>query len=349
MSQRKPQCAVVMSGHARMVPQGLHLLKDRFNKCERTIDYDIFSMVWTNASESKPVVTANQELQDQILSSLGTRHLVRDQQPEFEQMRQRFLAVGAIPEHDADSRGFRMPRETFYRFMGQVIGFCWALIYWRKELSQYDYIVRSRWDMCLDTDALNFLTNPRKRYIGEFDSFYTKSVEIVQGHIQISGDTIYGHTDQWMAAIQSMDSVIERIIQGTRLRWIDIQQRYSENWNLHGDYEKYYLSGWWFNSHFIWTALFAHTNISIRAAGESYGITSELADIPLDQLEFHHAVGQVYRPPETATIEDLQYVDTRQEQLARTRHIVEEISNQGQLAIERQRMVRAGSIRRRIS
>ena len=169
----------------------------------------------------------------------------------------------------------------------------------------------------------------------------------MQGHIQISGDTIYGHTNQWLTAIQSMDTVIDRIIEGTRLRWLDIQARYSTRWNLHGDYEKYYLTGWWFNSHFIWTALFAHTNISIRAAGESYGLSPDLARIPLDELSYCHVAGQEYRLPEP--VSHIQYVDQVDHQQAQARMRDRLVKMGSHNDIAQQRMIRAESIRRRMS
>jgi hypothetical protein len=350
MSQKKPSCAVIMSGHARMVPQGMHMLQDRFDTACTAMDYTVFSNVWTDSSESRPKRT-EQELQQQadalsILSSLGSRHRVIEQRPVFEPIYEKFLLARAIPTHEADSRGFRMPRDTFYRFMGQVMGFVLALDHWRQELAEYDYIVRSRWDMCLDSTVLDELAAPQ-RYIGEFETFYTKSVEIVQGSVQISGDTIYGRTEQWLESFSDFDHVVDRILTGTKLRWQDIQRRYRANWSLHGDYEKYYLTGWWFNSHFIWTTLFDSTDISVRAKGESFGISSSAALIPVEQLKITDLMG-VARGATPEEIQQVQYTDTVKKQQALQNRERLDTVNQTLTVLEQQRIARAESIRRRM-
>lgn len=282
--------AVIMSGHARMVPWGHKMLLDRFAHMNTLVDWDIFSYTWTTHSESQPGrPQQEQHLQaqtDQILDALQHR-CEHDQQPHFEQLRQRFLAQGAIPDHDADAQGFRMPRDTFYRFLGQVLGFCRAVDRWRDVLCDYDYIVRSRWDMTLDSSVMDHMLTNHAR-LGELPAFYTKSVEIMQGHIEISGDTIYGRTDQWLQYFPSTDEVINRILQGTRQRWHQLRGQWNSNMSMDSDLEKYYKTGWWFNSHFIWTTIFLNTSVSLRSLGDSFGIGPDLAAIPLHRFQFGH-------------------------------------------------------------
>jgi hypothetical protein len=279
-----------MSGHARLVPWGYKMLEDRFAHMENLVDWDIFSYTWTTDSESQPGRPQQEhQLQahtDEILSGVKYLHH-SSQQPWFEQLRQRFLAQGAIPEHDEDSQGFRMPRESFYRFLGQVLGFCRAMDHWRNELRHYDYIVRSRWDMTLDARVMDHLIKNHAR-LGELPPFYTKAVDIMQGHIEISGDTIYGASDQWLEYFPNTEEVVNRILQGTRQRWHQLRSQWNSTMKMDANLEKYYKSGWWFNSHFIWTTIFLNTSVSLRSMGDSFGISPELAKIPLEDFQFGH-------------------------------------------------------------
>lgn len=283
--------AVIMSGHARMVPWGMAMLKDRFSWMSTPVDWDIFSYTWTNDSESqrlRPQGEMDRFLESQqILIDLKTRHQVHDQSLQFDPLYQRFLDAGAIPTHSADQRGFSLDRSSFNRFLGQVIGFCRAVDTWRKELQDYDYIVRSRWDMTLDASVLEILLKNERRS-GHRSLFYTKSVEIMQGHVEISGDTIYGETEQWLEAFSSTEQCITNIIAGSRRRWQQLQKQWRPEWSKDPELEKYYLKGWWFNSHFIWTTLFLNHSISLNRLGDSFGIDPVFAKIPPDEFEFNY-------------------------------------------------------------
>jgi hypothetical protein len=282
--------AVIMSGHARLVPWGHKMLEDRFANMESLVDWDVFSYTWTSDSESQPGrpiwEQARSAHTEEILAGVAHRHQA-DQQPWFEQLRQRFLAQGAIPENHEDEQGFRMPRESFYRFLGQVLGFCRAVDLWRSQLENYDYIVRSRWDMTLDSRVMDHLITNHAR-LGELPPFFTKAVDIMQGHIEISGDTIYGRRDQWLEYFPSTDAVVDKILQGTRQRWHQLRGQWNASMKMDANLEKYYKSGWWFNSHFIWTTIFLNTSVSLRSMGDSFGISPELANIPLDRFQFGH-------------------------------------------------------------
>lgn len=316
--------AVIMSGHARMVPWGWRMLEDRFTAMEAIADWDVFSYTWSPHSESQPGRPTQEHAlaveTSRIMHGLNHRYET-DQQPWFEELRQRFLAQGAIPDHDEDAQGFRMPRQSFYRFLGQVLGFCRAVDLWRDQLQGYDYIVRSRWDMTLDKTVLDELIKEEPR-LGQRPCFYTKSVDIMQGHLEISGDTIYGHRDQWLEYFPSTDHSVDRILQGTRQRWSQLRSQWNNSMSMDPDLEKYYKTGWWFNSHFIWTTLFLNTSVSLRSLGESFGISPSLAQIPIDKFQYGHCVmGKDWdlRSPDTpqSAIDALQKARANQKDLIR--------------------------------
>lgn len=281
--------AVIMSGHARMVPWGEAMLRQQFASMRHTVAWQVFSLTWHADSESQSLRPCGELAMAAqtaaILQELGQQHQQRNQQPYFDVLYQQFLSQGAIPSSDRTAQFF-LPRETFDRFMGQVIGFAQAMDHWRDQLQQFDYIVRSRWDMTLDHTVMDHMIEDTPRR-GEHDAFYTKSVNIMQGHMEISGDTIYGSAAQWMKNFVSTEQVVQRILKGTQQRWRQIQAQWHSSMTRDLDLQKYYQTGWWFNSHFIWTTLFVNTTASVRSMGDSFGISADLSRVPLH--EFTHA------------------------------------------------------------
>lgn len=293
--------AIICSGHARMVPYGWKMIWDRVAQVPE-IDARVFSFVWDDHSDNRMQNVTDlvddwrcQPDTDQIFRTLGSRHHSLEQLPIMDDLYQRYLAHDAIPGVLAEDQ-FYLPRQLFDRFNGQLVGFVLALDHWRRELSGYDYIVRSRWDMVLDVECLRRMLSPKEQPAPP--TFYTKYIDITHGHPQISGDTIYGPRAAWFDVIPSWEYCRQQLIEGTRARWQWIQQHCRPQ-DLEDDYNiKYYTQGWWFNTHFLWTTVFRSSSQSIiKALGESYGLHPSLTRIPLDQFCFNHAaLGLYWRP-----------------------------------------------------
>lgn len=268
--------AVVLSGHARMVPQGNHLHHRSFFLAPNVSEWKQFSYCWTADSEVRP---ANSEqlqqfdLRDQILADLGTRHRYQDQTKMFDLLCDRFINQGALPDYRNSNPTVAIQiRYHFGKYLGQLLGFCLALDQWREELRDYDFIVRSRWDHALDPFVLDNL----KR---EF--FYTKSINIWDGRPIISGDNIYGSTDKWLKLIPSTEDAIRRIIQACRRLRSELAVKQPE-YNFTEDFQ-------WYTTHYLWYVLMENEAIRLLHQGESFGINFELSKIPLEKLTLRHA------------------------------------------------------------
>jgi hypothetical protein len=268
--------AVVLSGHARMVPQGNHLHQESFRLAPQVTEWQQFSYCWTSASEVRPATPEQREqfdLRDQILEGLGSRHCYQDQAEMFDALCDRFIDQGALPDYrKTQPRVHVQIRYHFGKYLGQLLGFCLALDQWREELRDYDYIVRSRWDHALDPQVLNKLNK-------EF--FYTKSINIWDGRPIISGDNIYGSTEKWLRLIPSTEQAIKRIIQACRRLRGELAVKQPE-YNFTEDFQ-------WYTTHYLWYVLMENEAIRLLHQGESYGMSYELSKIPLEKLQLIHA------------------------------------------------------------
>ena len=268
--------AVILSGHARMVPQGNHLHRQSFYLAPNVLNWQQYSYCWTATSEVRPANPEQQQqfdLRDQILEGLGSRHHYEDQVPMFDALCRRFIEQGALPDYRKTMpRVHNQIRYHFGKYLGQLLGFCLALDRWREELRDYDFIVRSRWDHALDPVVLD-------RLDPEF--FYTKSINIWDGRPIISGDNIYGATDKWLKLIPSTEHVIRRIIQACRRLRSELAVKQPE-YNFTEDFQ-------WYTTHYLWYVLIENEPIKLLHQGESFGIHYDLSKIPLEELRLEHA------------------------------------------------------------
>ncbi len=268
--------AVVLSGHARMVPQGDHLHRHSFALAPQVREWHQFSYCWTQDSEVRP---ANPEqraqfvLRDHILEGLGPRHKYADQKTLFDTLCDRFINQGALPDYRKTNPAVAgQIRYHFGKYLGQLLGFCLALDQWRDELKKYDFIVRTRWDHALDPLVLDDLNK-------EF--FYTKSINIWDGRPIISGDTIYGSAEKWLKLIPSTEEAIKRIIQACRKLRAELAVKQPE-YNFTQDFQ-------WYTTHYLWYVLIENEPIRLLHRGESFGLAYELSTIPLEKLTLSHA------------------------------------------------------------
>lgn len=266
--------AVVLSGHARMVPQGNHLHQQSFDLAPAVGSWQQYSYCWTQASEIRPANPEQQQqfdLRDRILEGLGSRHHYEDQEEMFDLLCERFIDQGALPDYRTSLPGVHTQiRYQFGKYLGQLLGFCLAIDRWRDELKNYDFIVRSRWDHALDPKVLDSLDR-------EF--FYTKSINIWDGRPIISGDNIYGATDKWLKLIPSTEAVIQRIIHSCRRLRDELavkQPDFTEDFQ-------------WYTTHYLWYVLIENEDIILLHKGESFNIHYDLSKIPLEKLRLEHA------------------------------------------------------------
>ena len=268
--------AVVLSGHARMVPQGNHLHQQSFYLSPNVGSWQQFSYCWTSESEVRPATPEQQaqfDLRDRILEGLGTRHHYEDQTEMFDALCDRFIDQGALPDYRKTHPTVHVQiRYHFGKYLGQLLGFCLAIDRWREQLRDYDFIVRSRWDHALDPNVLERL-NP------EF--FYTKSINIWDGRPIVSGDNIYGSTEKWLKLIPSTEQVIRRIIQACRRLRAELAVKQPE-YDFTEDFQ-------WYTTHYLWYVLIENEAIKLLHQGESYGMHYDISKIPLDKLSLNHA------------------------------------------------------------
>jgi hypothetical protein len=268
--------AVVLSGHARMVPQGNHLHQQSFYLSPRVTEWQQFSYCWTQDSEVRSPTQEQQQqfdLRDRILEGLGSRHCYADQDKMFDALCDRFIDQGALPDYRKTQPTVHAQiRYHFGKYLGQLLGFCLALDQWREELRDYDFIVRSRWDHALDPDVLQDLDPV---------FFYTKSINIWDGRPIVSGDNIYGSTEKWLKLIPSTEHAIRRIIQACRRLRSELAVK-QPDYDFTEDYQ-------WYTTHYLWYALMENEAVRLLHKGESFGINFELSKIPLEKLELNHA------------------------------------------------------------
>lgn len=276
-----------------MVPYGWRLINQMQQELP-DVDITVFSWLWTDQSDNRNNTVLDYshdwrfpEASKEIFDYLGHRHVFTDQKPILDELYKRYLIQDAIPR-DNPNYSFFMPRSTFDRFNGQIVGFILALEHWREELEEYDWIVRSRWDTVVDIEVIKLMTTPTD--VLWAPTFYTKFVDITHGQVQISGDTIYGPRRAWFDTIPSWDKSSQDLIDGSRQRWHWIKQNCRSQDIKNEYFQKYYAQGWWFNSHFLWTTLFlTNPYCIIRSRGESFGIHPSCATVPLEEFELGHA------------------------------------------------------------
>jgi len=238
--------AIIMSGHQRMVPYGYKINREILDTLK--IKYDFFSYTWTNLSESKSInLHKNLNSTNDIILNLGNHSVHVDQE----------IVVKQLYDNIVNFKKIKMPKEHFYRFVGQIYGFFLALDKWKEELKEYDYIIRSRWDTMLYPHTIETLLKEGK----ESSIFYTKSCNIYRGTFEISGDVIYGTSKYWLkyfTPIKKLESNLIKTIKTLSYNNQDISCTNDQ-----------YL---WCSSHSIWAILFKNTNISIISNGESFYI-----------------------------------------------------------------------------
>jgi len=321
ITMKNYKVAVVLSGHARMVPQGNHLHQQSFFLAPSVSHWQQYSYCWTAESEIRPANPEQQAqfaLRDRILEGLGPRHHYQDQTEMFDLLCDRFIDQGALPDYrKTQPRVHVQIRYHFGKYLGQLLGFCLALDRWREELGEYDFIVRSRWDHALDPHVLDKLDR---------DFFYTKSINIWDGRPIISGDNIYGSTDKWLKLIPSTEDVIRRIIQACRKLRGELAVKQPE-YDFTEDFQ-------WYTTHYLWYVLIENEAIRLLHQGESFGIAYELSKIPLDKLSLTHAaLGMDY------------YIREQQEELAKSSPLsvsmeIKKAKNQEIQAVEERRQLR---------
>lgn len=268
--------AVVISGHARMVPQGYHMLKtvlDEIPECE----YEIFSLTWSNGDAQEQKFPCQMEESSRILQGLGDRYLCLEQEQVLPALYEKFINAGAIPGPDDPI----LPFETFSRYTGQIWGFLYALDHWRDRLGTFDVLIRSRWDKVLDRssiapflDQCSFRTDPSPN-----SWLITTDVSINRGQIYYSGDTIYGTAKRWMEIIPSGEIATQRSINAVK-RW------YHANVNDRSSVI-YDIPHKWFTSHWLWSTLFDGIDISVASHGHSLAIKPHHAKLRLSDLNEH--------------------------------------------------------------
>lgn len=274
--------AVVLSGHARMVPQGDRLHRQSFALAPNVAEWQRFSYCWSADSEVRPPNVEQQQqfdLRDRILLDMGHRHCYADQKTLFDQLCTRFINQGALPDYRTTKPAVaNQIRYHFGKYLGQLLGFTLAVDRWRDELKKYDFIVRTRWDHALDPVVLDDLSK---------DFFYTKSINIWDGRPIISGDNIYGSTDKWLKLIPSTEDVIKRIIQACRRLRSELAVK-QPTYNFAQDFQ-------WYTTHYLWYVLIENEPISLLHRGESYGLNYEISKIPLEELTLDHAAYGIER------------------------------------------------------
>jgi hypothetical protein len=330
--------AVVLSGHARMVPQGNHLHQLSFGLAPNVGQWQQFSYCWTDESEVRSATEAQLaqfDLRDQILTGLGTRHCYADQVALFDALCNRFIDEGALPDYRTTQPVVAVQvRYHFGKYLGQLLGFCLALDQWREELRDYDFIVRSRWDHAIDPHVLERL-NP------EF--FYTKSINIWDGRPIISGDNIYGSAAKWLQLIPSTEDAIKRIIRACRRLRSELSIKQPE-YNFTEDFQ-------WYTTHYLWYVLIENEAIRLLHQGESYGINFELSKIPLEKLNLSHAAyGIDFYHKELLAAENLEHVwpYTNEAEVSRDKEKRAQASKELS-ELELQRTARAEAIRRKMA
>lgn len=256
--------AVVCSGHARDVHNSWLINSRLLAAHPSVLSSHFYSHVWTSCSD--PRLHESTELDRHTLHSLQHRHV---------QLRQQDIMGDCLNKfQDAD---VFVPRDTahdlqlFSRFMGQIMGFVMALDHWRNELASHDWIVRSRWDMMLDSRVIDTLSTDL--HLCRSRTFYNKSLCMFNGQGSISGDVIYSDAGSWMELLPSTDVALDRIMhQCLRQREI-FDRRYNR---------PFYLDGYWFNSHSLWHMLFQDQPFDVTALGESFRVATDSESLRVD-------------------------------------------------------------------
>jgi hypothetical protein len=306
----KKKIAVINTGHARMVPYGWQLIWERAAHIP-SCDFTVYSYVWDAGSDNRNTMQIFHHpwqfpgLDQQVFQQLGDRHCLVEQRPIMDRLYRQYLAEEAIPKAWGAEDEIKLPRELFDRFNGQLLGFLLAMERWRHELQYYDYIIRARWDMTLDVGVLSELISQQESPARLAPLFYTKYLDFTHGCYQISGDTIYGEAQAFIDIFGDFSACIQRLISGVRRRYQWIQRNQRAEWVNTDPLKKYFLEGWWFNTHFLWTTLFEDHGVIIKSRGESFAIHPSCSEIPLEQFEFGHAmIGPEYNRDRRQLIAD---------------------------------------------
>lgn len=279
--------AVIMSGHPRMVPQGRKMIDKVLGSIDGTC-YEIFSLTWI---DNEPKIGHYSGLDAdtyQILSDLGDNNHFAEQIPILDELYQRFMESGAIPE-PAEAC---INRDTFHRYSGQIWGFLLAMDRWRSRLGEFDIVVRSRWDRVIDPACIDILIGNGPSYLPTpREWLFTMDVSIWRGQVHLSGDVIYGTAENWLGLIPSTEVAT--------LRSMAAMKKWCQDFIEKNPKEFFATNIDWFTSHWLWSTVLDGSNASITRFGTCYPI-----------LPVHSVI-----PPDMITIDSLQSPDTFSDEL----------------------------------
>lgn len=270
-TDKKLNIAIVCSGHLRLVPYGYYLIEQIAEKCN--FDYTIYNFHWDQESDWSGNVPHGQTVQ--VLSQPNVKSEERYQKDLMEYLRRSFEEYGAVPPSNRHYMPgyYSLTNEDFSRFLGQVVGFLFALDYWQNDLRKHDLLIRCRWDIIPDWDVIKFIQEGRfsvdKRFI-------THAIYMREGEIELGGDTIYGRPEDWIDCMTPIGHSLEKLKAGCKKRFEEIKDSAIYN-NLDQDYA---LRSKWFNSHFLWGTLFKGTRYSLIQYGQAPNIRNY--DLPLN-------------------------------------------------------------------
>lgn len=250
--------AIVITGHPRMVPYGYNAIRNDISVLG--VDCKIFSYMWNESSDNK-IITPHPNLAttEDILHDVGS--ITVDQPSVMREIYDEIRYQVHLPTYG-----------WFTRQTGQIVGFLKALEYWSEELKTYDYIIRSRWDVCIDPNSVKEMLK-----VGRPEVIYTKFVDLNRGMGSLFGDVMLGHSSAWFESCHPYEEVIRRYVKYLKQYWTDISERWMRD---HPDDK----NGDWYNYHINWGLIFRETNTIISGIGDSFRITEEALD--LDPTQF---------------------------------------------------------------
>lgn len=247
-----------MTGHPRFVPYGYHAIQNEI--CSQGFDCKIFSYMWNDSSDNKIINPhPNLSTTEDILKKVGS--ITVEQETVMQSI------------YDNLKYHMHLPRYGWFaRQTGQIIGFLKALEYWFEELNTYDYIIRSRWDVCIDPNTFKEMIK-----VGRPEVIYTKFVDLNRGMGSVFGDVMLGSRSAWLESCHPYDEVLRRYVKYLKQFWNDMGQKWMQDHpnDKNGD---------WYNYHINWGLIFRETDIIISGIGNSFRITEDVLE--LDPIQF---------------------------------------------------------------
>lgn len=270
-----PKIAIIMTGHKRMVPYGYWVLEKTLKGIPA--EYDIFSYTWDDDSDVRPVQNhKNLDTTNLILKSLDRRNKSVVQGPILNNIYNQWVQEGVIPN--------TVGLNKFSQFLGQIMGFLLALDNWEKELLEYDYIIRARWDILIDRLSVDtmLLNGP------ESNVFLTKGIYVHYGQLQLSGDTIYGSRKYWLNNFLPIATTLNKISKKTKS--VNNYASSVISTNEESNFRDHFFNCKWWSSHAIWAMLLCDTEVSVFPSGEAFPLGEKLLTIPPDEITVGHIV-----------------------------------------------------------